>query len=105
MFLPKVSNCLRLPVRKPSPTPISSNSEPTPQAIPNMVRKERSLCAHRVRSVWAKMASNMRMKILQSTQEGGRKFDSAGHHLERAPSEAEGAFFAKRRVFAVVVLD
>ena len=45
MFLPKVSSSLRLPLPKPSPTPISSSSDPTPQAIPNMVRKERGLCA------------------------------------------------------------
>src|SRR5712671_1238765 len=61
MFLPKVSSCLRLPFRKPSPTPASSSSEPIPQAIPNIVRKDRSLCAHRVRKVCAKVSSSMRM--------------------------------------------
>src|SRR5713226_2227747 len=70
MFFPKVSNCLRLPLRKPSPTPTSSSSEPTPQAIPNMVRKERSLCAHRVRNVWAKMSSSMRMLYLKLPSRG-----------------------------------
>src|SRR5208282_1631760 len=63
MFLPKVSSCLRLPLRKPSPTPASSSSEPTPQAIPNMVRKDRNLCAHRVRKVCAKVSSSMRMSL------------------------------------------
>src|SRR5713226_9021343 len=50
-FSPRESNCLRLPERKPSPRPTSSSSEPTPQAMPNMVRNERSLCAQRARKV------------------------------------------------------
>src|ERR1039458_8375436 len=70
MFLPKVSSCLRLPLRKPSPTPASSSSEPTPQAIPNMVRKDRNLCAHKVRKVCAKMSRSMRMRHLESAREG-----------------------------------
>src|SRR5437660_337958 len=66
MFLPKVSSWRRLPLRKPSPTPASSSSDPTPQAMPNMVRKERSLCAHRVRKVWVKMSRRVRIGCLRS---------------------------------------
>src|SRR5271166_5968673 len=69
MFLPKLSSCLRLPLRKPSPTPASNSSEPTPQAIPNMVRNERSLCAQSVRTVWEKVSSSMR---IMSPPVGGR---------------------------------
>src|SRR5258708_36239211 len=61
MFLPKVSSWRRLPLRKPSPTPARRSSDPTPQAMPNMVRNERSLCAHSVRRVWLKMSSSMRI--------------------------------------------
>src|SRR5438445_11466088 len=50
-FSPMESNCLRLPDRKPSPRPTSSSREPTPHAIPNMVRNERNLCAQRARKV------------------------------------------------------
>src|SRR5258705_1923902 len=63
MFLPKVSSCLRLPLRNPSPTPTSSNRDPTPQAIPNIVRNDRSLCAQRVRMVWTKVSSSVRMAV------------------------------------------
>src|SRR5947209_18120172 len=56
-----VSGCRWLPERNPSPNPTSSSNEPTPQAMPNMVRKERSLCAHRVRSVCTKISSTIRM--------------------------------------------
>src|SRR3981189_1827428 len=61
IFFPKVSSCLRLPLRKPSPTPASSNSEPTPHAIPNIVRKDRNLCAHRVLRVCAKVSRSIRI--------------------------------------------
>src|SRR2546423_366401 len=60
MSWPRVSNCLRLPTRKPSPKPTSSSKEPTPHATPNIVRNERSLCAHNVASVWPKMSRNLR---------------------------------------------
>src|SRR5947209_149435 len=49
------SNCLRFPARNPSPTPTSRSREPTPHAMPNMVRNDRSLCAHNVRRVCPKM--------------------------------------------------
>src|SRR5882672_762036 len=65
MFLPKVSNCLRLPFRNPSPTPTSNSRDPTPQAIPNIVRNERSLCAQSVRNVWMKVSSKVRMAMPQ----------------------------------------
>src|SRR5580698_1963577 len=55
-FMPRL-----LPERKPSPRPTSSNSDPTPQAIPNMVRKERSLCAHKVRKICPRMSSTVRI--------------------------------------------
>src|SRR5208283_1908535 len=68
IFLPKVSKLLRLPLRNPSPTPASSSSEPTPQAIPNMVRKDRSLCAQRVLKICAKVSRSMRMVITSRSQ-------------------------------------
>src|SRR5271170_4157018 len=71
MFLPKVSSCLRLPLRKPSPTPASSSKEPTPQAIPNIVRNDRNLCAHRVRKVCAKVSSSMRISPPQNQRGEG----------------------------------
>ena len=49
--LPKVSCCLCWPTRKPSPAATIRVMEMMPQAIPNMVRKVRSLCAHKVRRV------------------------------------------------------
>jgi len=55
-FSPIESNCFRLPERNPSPNPTSRSREPTPHAMPNMVRNERSLCAQRVCRVWPKMS-------------------------------------------------
>ena len=43
--LPNFASCLCCPLRKPSPSPTSTSSDPTPHAIPNMVRKLRSLFA------------------------------------------------------------
>src|SRR5882762_6220595 len=62
-FSPKVSNCLRLPERNPSPKPTNKSREPTPQAMPNMVRNERSLWAQRLRRVWAKMSKRRRTQV------------------------------------------
>ena len=59
-FSPMESNCLRFPDRKPSPSPTSSSRDPTPHAIPNIVRKERNLCAHKVRRVWPKISKMRR---------------------------------------------
>src|SRR5271163_2844297 len=50
-----------LPERKPSPTPTSSSNDPTPQAMPNIVRNERSLCAQRLRKICAKMSKTVRI--------------------------------------------
>src|SRR5438105_2738306 len=61
MSLPNSANSRLLPDRKPSPTPTSSSKDPTPQAMPNMVRNERSLCAHRLRKIWVKMSETVRM--------------------------------------------
>jgi len=49
-----------LPERKPSPNPTSRSNEPTPQAIPNMVRNERSLCAQSVRRIWSTISRKVR---------------------------------------------
>ena len=61
MSLPNSAISRLLPERKPSPTPTSSSNDPTPQAMPNMVRNERSLCAHRLRKICAKMSRTVRM--------------------------------------------
>src|SRR5579863_5070995 len=61
MSLPNSANSRLLPERKPSPTPTSSSNDPTPQAIPNMVRNERSLCAQRLRKICAKMSETVRI--------------------------------------------
>ncbi len=59
MSSPREFSSRRLPERKPSPNPTRSNSDPTPHAIPNMVRKERSLCAHRVRNICRSVSKNI----------------------------------------------
>src|ERR1700727_1291731 len=41
---------LRWPDLNPSPTPTRNSSDPTPQAMPNIVKNERSLCAHNMLS-------------------------------------------------------
>src|SRR5579864_3973045 len=61
MFLPNSANSRLLPERKPSPTPTSSSNDPTPHAIPNMVRNERSLCAHKLRKICAKISETVRI--------------------------------------------
>src|SRR4029077_6175325 len=70
-FSPIESNRFRLPERNPSPSPTSSSREPTPQAIPNMVRKERSLCAQRVCRVWPKMSKITRTLHYRGLSRGG----------------------------------
>src|SRR5215469_1026834 len=57
MSLPNSANSRLLPERNPSPTPTSNSNDPTPQAIPNMVRKERNLWAQRLRKICAKMST------------------------------------------------
>src|SRR5271155_1591554 len=93
MFLPKVSSWRRFPLRKPSPTPANSNSDPTPQAMPNMVRNERSLCAHRVRNVWPKVSRSMRIGQLKPS--GGihpAVISSTGERGERLADVGESKF-------------
>src|SRR6202165_381614 len=67
MSLPNSDNSRLLPERKPSPTPTSSSRDPTPQAIPNMVRNERSLCAQRLRKICAKMSRTVRIIEIHCT--------------------------------------
>src|SRR5579864_1675661 len=55
---PKLARFFAVPARKPSPSPTSSSSDPTPQAIPNMVRKERSLCVHMARNTSPRLSKN-----------------------------------------------
>src|ERR1700719_1757484 len=64
MSLPYWASSRLLPERKPSPKPTSKSKDPTPHAMPNMVRNERNLCAQRVRKIWAKMSTTMRMTVL-----------------------------------------
>src|ERR1022692_181144 len=61
MSLPYCASSRLLPDRKPSPNPTSSSKDPTPHAMPNMVRNERSLCAQRVRKICAKMSRTVRI--------------------------------------------
>src|ERR1039458_3991172 len=74
ILLPKVSSWRRLPLRNPSPTPARSKSDPTPQAMPNMVRNERSLCAHRVRKVWPKISRSVRTGWLGPGRDRSRRY-------------------------------
>src|SRR5256885_13654275 len=55
---PKLARFLAVPARKPSPKPTSSSSDPTPHAIPNIVRKERSLCVHMARNTSPRLSNN-----------------------------------------------
>src|SRR5271157_4535678 len=59
MSSPRAFSSLRLPDRKPSPRPTRSRREPTPQAMPNIVRNERSLFAHRVRNICRRISKNI----------------------------------------------
>src|SRR4030088_2469621 len=97
MFLPKVSSCLRLPWRTPPPPPASSSSDPIPQAIPNIVRKDRSLCAHRVRKVCAKVSSSMRISPPEN-QRGKNRLERPAPLILRLAKVAGGsAEFVERR--------
>src|ERR1700726_3646866 len=72
---PKLARFLAVPARKLSPNPTSSSSDPTPQAIPNMVRKERSLCVHMARNTSPKLVTNL--LITEATNIGRTKFQRA----------------------------
>src|SRR5439155_14106115 len=50
MSLPRFRAWISWPLRRPSPAATISTIETMPQAIPNMVRNVRSLCAQRVRT-------------------------------------------------------
>src|SRR5258708_2599704 len=92
-FSPSVSNCLRLPERKPSPRPTSSSSEPTPQAMPNMVKNERSLCAQRARKVCptiSKMRRTLESYYTVTSNLGLRTSDLRPQTLDRRCSELRG---------------
>src|SRR5437016_4482432 len=78
MSLPNSANSRLLPERKPSPTPTSSSKDPTPQAIPNMVRKERSLCTQRLRKICAKISRTIRIIERHCTFRGA--FPAQGDH-------------------------
>src|SRR5579863_3024752 len=61
MSLPNSASSRLLPERNPSPTPTSSNRDPTPHAMPNIVRNERSLCAHRFLKICPKISITVRI--------------------------------------------
>src|SRR3954454_4416803 len=61
IFSPNSARLRLFPERKPSPKPTSSSNDPTPQATPNIVRNERSLCAQRVRRTCPKISRIIRM--------------------------------------------
>lgn len=82
MFLPHSANSRLFPERKPSPTPTRSSKDPTPQAIPNIVRKERSLCAQRLRRIWRKISDTVLM---------------TAHDLDRADSFSPPLFGARQK--------
>src|ERR1700760_4975510 len=65
-LLPSEAIWRRWPERKPSPKPISSNMEPTPHAMPNMVRKARSLCDQMARKTSPKMSAGDCIAVTQS---------------------------------------
>src|SRR5215472_4939902 len=91
MSRPNSASSRLLPERKPSPTPTKRSRDPTPQAMPNMVRKERSLCAQRLRKIWAKMSDTDRiietLYILRGLEQGPLAVRCAefGHGCSRIP--------------------
>src|SRR4029077_8189422 len=66
-FSPRESNCFLFPERNPSPKPTSKSKDPTPHAMPNIVRNERNLCAQSVLRVWPKISKRMRIDLLNNT--------------------------------------
>src|SRR5580698_6087716 len=101
MFSPNSANPRLFPERKPSPRPTKRSNDPTPQATPNMVRNERSLCAHSVRKICAKISRIIRMTTVivhltisqkirfedQTETVGGRRIGGAsmGPAVKKAP--------------------
>ena len=72
MSLPNSASSRLLPERKPSPTPTSRSKDPTPHAMPNMVRNERNLCAHRLRKICPKMSVTLRITRTSKISLGAR---------------------------------
>src|SRR5215475_4711002 len=99
MSRPNSARLRLFPERKPSPTPTSSNKDPTPQAIPNMVRNERSLCAHRLRKICPKMSNTVRMGELLDTFHVRRTFVLQGQQFPlKRIGFCEGYGSGERRV-------
>src|ERR1700676_2350868 len=95
MFSPYSERPRWLPVLKPSPSPTSRSREPTPQAMPNMVRNERSLCAQRVAKICAKMSITICMGVI--TREQGTSAQLLSEHVP-VPTLAAFVFLQRRRV-------
>src|SRR5580658_6816482 len=92
MFCPRVASSRSWPLRKPSPRPTRSRSDPTPQAIPNMVRNERSLCAHSVDSDCLTMSRSIRIeseKEKHAPTPPGRSVGAPGNVQARGLSPAQ----------------
>src|ERR1700761_3713022 len=73
-LLPRDAIWRRFPERKPSPKPINSNIDPTPQAMPNMVKKARSLLDQIARNTSPKMSAGDCMRLLVYTNKPGWLF-------------------------------
>src|SRR5580692_351564 len=69
MSLPKLARLRCWPERKPSPRPTRTSSEPTPQAMPNMVRNVRTLLATMARKTWPRVSDNDCIKLRRTTAE------------------------------------
>src|SRR5580700_1368776 len=101
MSLPYCAISRLLPERKPSPRPTSSSKDPTPHAMPNMVRNERSLCAQRVRKICVKMSRTMRIRsiylLLRINGRMGSGFVSGHeeHRQDSLPAESDQPDFAR----------
>src|SRR4051795_418414 len=78
---PKLARFLVVPARKPSPNPTSSSSDPTPQAIPNMVRKERSLCDHMARNTSPRLSKNRLIFGVRTLDQQSSFLLPGGRHL------------------------
>ena len=80
--LPILARLRRWPLRNPSPRPTRTSSEPTPQAMPNMVRNVRSLLAIMARKTSPRMSPKFcigeprrrKLALRRCTQSGSRRF-------------------------------
>ena len=59
MSSPSEFSSLRLPLAKAFAQAHQQQQRSHPQAMPNMVRNERSLCAHSVRNIWRRISRNI----------------------------------------------